>query len=145
MGTQLGEIVGDAENGWTQEGPVIACTRLRFTHWWIMLIALVRFHALYRRTTARSDAGPLRGAVAVENPWTLLNISVWQDTRTLLLWSGGDEHVAQVRWTYVRTTEVWSALGMIGDIRASARSWHGDFMAWPPDERRNVRTSGRRR
>lgn len=128
------EVGTESEAARTHEGPVLAFTRVSFRHWWLTPLALLRFHALYRNPATRSERGLLRGAVAVEDPWTLLNVSVWRDKHSLRLWSGNDHHVRQVRWTYVRTAEGWSALSVIREVSASARSWSGHFVPPTSDE-----------
>ncbi|HAF08679.1 MAG TPA: hypothetical protein DCK98_01160 [Chloroflexi bacterium] len=111
-------------------GPILSLTRIRFKHWWLMLFAWLRFRRLYRSRLAGSS-GPLRGAVMIEDTSTLVNITLWRDKRSLLLWSGNDRHVDEVRWTYSRSVETWSALSLLKEISPSARSWAGYFVPEP--------------
>ena len=119
------KLGADADADWSIEGPILAFTRIRFRHWWLMPVALVRFRRLYASASSRSETALLRGAVAIENPWTLVNASLWRDKRSLLLWSGRHQHVVAVRWTYKRAAETWSSLNTVEDLSESAQTWHG--------------------
>lgn len=88
-------------------------------------MALLRFRALYR--TTRSNQALLRGSVSVVGAHTLVNLSVWTDRRSLLLWTGTEVHVRAVQWTYPYTTEVWSVLCSIDYLSASGWRWAGEF------------------
>lgn len=102
---------------------VVAITRIRFRRSWDALSAIRRFYGLYRG--ARAEAGFLRGQVAVAGPYTLVNVSLWRDVRSMLLWSGGQQHVEAVQWTYGRTAEVWSGYFVLLHQSSSAVVWDG--------------------
>lgn len=108
-----------------QSGPTIAVTRLCFRHTWLLIPAVIMFRRLY--AAAQRDPAFLRGQVGVADPWTLVNISLWRSRWAMLQWSGHPDHVDAVRWTYTRTTEVWSADWDLNQVSASACQWHGRF------------------
>lgn len=119
-------VVVTAPDDW-RGGPILSLTRIRFRHWWFMALAAVRFRRLYGDPLARAERGLLRGVIAIEGPSTLLNVSIWQDERTMLLWSGNNRHVDEVRWSYSRVAEAWSALFDLRGVSRSAHSWGGYF------------------
>jgi hypothetical protein len=109
----------------SRAGPVLAITRITFAHWWIAAIAFCRFVTLYR--SARRNTALLRGSVAFSGPHTLINLSIWNDVRSLLAWSGTNEHVQAVQWSYTHVSEVWSAISVVDYVSPSARHWRGVF------------------
>lgn len=100
-------------------------TRIRFRSIWTALIALARLAAMYR--TARGAVGFVRGSASLSDPFTVVNLSMWTDERSMLLWSGNDAHVAAVRWTYRRRVEAWSAIWALEHQSASASRWTGEL------------------
>lgn len=104
-------------------GPILSLTRIRFRNPIGTLRAWFRFHRLYQR--AGGNKALLRSCVAVEDLHTLVNISIWQSRWDMLMWSGHDEHVEAVRWTYRRVTEVWSADWRLAHQSESAQNWRG--------------------
>lgn len=108
----------------THTQPVAAFTRIRLRSALLTPVALLRFRRLYRY--ARRSPAFIRGSVALAGPRTLLNVSVWADRAEMLMWSGGDEHVAAVRWSYRIASEVWSAYWALDHMSASAFLWGGE-------------------
>lgn len=106
-------------------GPVLATTRLRLRHAWLLIPALVKFRRLYRE--AGAHPGFMRGQVGIVDPWTLMNLSIWRSRWDMLQWSGSDGHVKAVRWTYERAAEVWSAEWELRRVSESACCWSGEL------------------
>ena len=77
--------------------------------------------------TIPEHAGLIRGEVAVAGPTVLTNVSLWRSKRQMLLWSGNDDHVRTVQWTYARTIEVWSAFWTLDASSPSAGAWNGRY------------------
>lgn len=119
-------MAGEDLAGGGQALPVIAVSRLRFKHIWYTFPAWIRFRRLYRDIAGHP--GFVRGQVSVADPWTVVNISVWEGRRAMLEWSGLPGHIDAVRWTYGRTREVWSADWSLNRVSRSASRWEGD---WP--------------
>lgn len=104
-----------------------AITRMKFKHFWWALLAWIEFRRLYQR--ARHHPGFIRGQAALADPRTIINVSIWRSDRDMRNWSGNEEHVRAVRWTYGRVREVWSAEWHHAHSSGSARNWDG---VWAP-------------
>ncbi len=103
---------------------VVATTRIKLRHWWYLVCALSMMHRLYIR--AGHFPGFLRGQVSVADPWTIINVSVWLSLRAMFDWSGTEDHVKAVRWTYSHASETWSAQSRLLHVSPSGHRWGGD-------------------
>lgn len=106
--------------------PVVAMTRIRVRHVWLLIPALAMFWRLYRE--AHTTPGFIRGQVSLANLWTLTNFSIWHNRRAMLRWSGSNGHVSAVRWTYKHAVEVWSSEWELHRVSSSAHGWDGDLI-----------------
>lgn len=107
-------------------GIVVVVTRLRVKHLWSLVPAFMKFRHLYGR--AVSYPGFIRGHISIVDPWTLMNVSIWRSRWDMLQWSGNDEHVNAVRWTYQQAEEVWSADFQLRHVSKSAYRWDGNLL-----------------
>ena len=105
---------------------MIAVTRIRLKHVWLIVPALIRFRRLY--AGAQADPGSVRGQVAVAGPRTLVNLSVWRSRWAMLRWSGRRGHVDAVRWTYGQAAEVWSTEWELSSVSPSTNRWHSELL-----------------
>jgi hypothetical protein len=120
--------------GRTSDGPpVLALTRIRFRSPITLLPAWFRFRQLYR---ARNITGLIRGTVSIVDVRTIVNVSIWRSRWEMLIWSGCDEHVAAVHWTYRRVAEVWSADWKLAHQSESAQHWSGGLRLGRRDDPR---------
>lgn len=94
-------------------------TRIRMKHAWQLLPSFI----LFRRLQRRSIPGLQRSAFVVESPWVFHTVSLWQDARAILEFGGQQDHVAMVRWTFPRATEIWSAEFVVLG-RSPRQQWH---------------------
>jgi hypothetical protein len=134
-------IGANADEDVSLDGPVLALTRIRFRHWWHASVAVLRFRRRYGGIG--HGAGLLRGTIALADPWTIVNASIWRDKRSLFRWTGRDDHVADVRWTYRRALETWSALSIVDALSPSGRTWNGAFVPCPSPAWRARRCAAR--
>lgn len=111
---------------------VLAITRIRFKHAWMMFIAVRKFRRLYSRSSLYP--GFIRGEVGIADPWTLVNVSLWRNQSTMFQWTGNIEHVHGIRWTYQRATEVWSSYAVLQKVSRSAHRWSGKVMIAAHDQ-----------
>lgn len=107
-------------------GPIVAITRIQFRRPWDTLAALKAFRRLYKGASAAP--GFIRGSVSLAGPTVVINLSLWQNVRDMLLWSGRSEHVDAVHWTSGRISEAWSAYWTLVYQSRSANTWSGKVL-----------------
>lgn len=96
-------------------------SRFRFRSSWRLAIAFFRFRRLYR--AMNSVPGFLKGSVAIGDPVTLFNVSVWLSADEMRNWSGCDEHVNAVRSLYESVDQAWTAISKVSSVSPTAHVW----------------------